>query len=85
MKAIIYILTWLFNRALLALICYVTYWLLLSDLVGIQIQYLNWLGIVIISHGLLPVSILKPESSLRPEDKKIGSLLERYRNGKQGD
>ena len=40
---------WSFNQVVVSLIAWLSYLLFLKDLVGLDVSFLNWVGIVIIS------------------------------------
>jgi hypothetical protein len=80
MKTYVTMLTWLAGRFILALICYLSHLLLLSDLTGLDIGYLQWIGIILISYCLFPVQYSNLDS--RSGAKKNNSESDIIRHGR---
>lgn len=80
MKIYVTILTWLAGRFILALICYLSHLFLLSDLTGLDIGYLQWIGIILISYSLFPVQYSNPD--YRSGSKKNNSESDIPRHGR---
>lgn len=80
MKIYITILTWLATRCLLALICYLSHRFLLSDLTGLDVGYLQWIGIIMISYSLFPIQYMGRDSKMAP--KKNNSESDILRHGR---
>lgn len=84
MKTAAFIISWVITQLVLASICYISYIILLKDLIGTNVSFLNWLGIVIIASCVIPSGrIIKPgtEQNKTP-DNGFKSLMEKYTNGR---
>lgn len=76
MKLLSNIISWLFAQSALALICFVIYHYILVDLTNIEINYIQWLAIIIIATCIFPEGkILKPRTSDEPGVSKLENFV----------
>jgi hypothetical protein len=76
MKHLIYnTISWTIGQGALALICTLTYNYLLIDIFLVEINYINWLGIIIVAACILPMG-RKIKNSDTPDMKsKIDTFI----------
>jgi hypothetical protein len=76
MKFLFSILSWIVAQSALALICYVIYYYILADLTDIDINYIQWLAIIIIATCVLPEGkIVKPGTQKEPDSSKLETFV----------
>jgi len=76
MKFLLSVLSWISAQSALALICYVIYYYILVDLTNIDINYIQWLAIIIIATCVFPEGkIIKPGTPKEPDSSKIETFV----------
>lgn len=81
MKLLFNFISWAIVQGILALICTLVYNFMLIDLLKVEIEYVHWLGIIIIATCIMPSGkILKPNSVDNDTDKfsnYVNSLIKK--------
>ena len=82
MKNITKVITWCLGQLVLALICYILYLLFLEKEFNLELNYIQWLSIIIISQCVIPRN--KSEDNKKDLGKFIPSPNRIDRNFKNG-
>lgn len=76
--------SWLFSQVIVALISWAIYYLLLSEVVGLSLNPLHWIGIVTIISLVFPAGRPAPVEKNGKDKNKSRVSIEDITNGRQG-